>query len=102
LPRTTSENTDVAYGDEKITLAVITANNIWIKFTSVIKARLNHTKAKADWWVYRDCVQLVPKQVATQKLADIGKEQAILSFLLLEWERFRPGTAFHTYTLLRK
>jgi hypothetical protein len=36
-------------GDKKITLAVITANNIWIEFTSAIKARLNHTKAKADW-----------------------------------------------------
>jgi hypothetical protein len=36
-------------GDEKITLAVITANNLWIEFTSAIKARLNHTKAKADW-----------------------------------------------------
>jgi hypothetical protein len=84
-------------GNEKITLAVITANNIWIEFTSAIKARLNHIKAKADWWVYRDCMQLVPKQVATQKLADIGKEQAILSSLLLEWECPRPGTALAGY-----
>jgi hypothetical protein len=52
-------------GDEKITLAVIPANNIWIEFTSANNSRLNHTKAKADWWVYRDCVRLVPKQVAT-------------------------------------
>jgi hypothetical protein len=22
----------------------------------VIEARLNHTKAKADWWIYRVCV----------------------------------------------
>jgi hypothetical protein len=42
-------------------------------------------------------VQLVPKQVATQKLADIGKEQAILSSLLLEWECPRPGTALVGY-----
>jgi hypothetical protein len=84
-------------GNKKITLAVITANNIWIKFTSAIKARLNHTKAKADWWVYRDCMQLVPKQVATQKLADFGKEQAILSSLLLEWECPRPGTVLAGY-----
>jgi hypothetical protein len=43
-------------GDKKITLAVIIANNIWIEFTSAIKARLNHSKAKADWWVYKDCM----------------------------------------------
>jgi hypothetical protein len=83
--------------NEKITLAIITANNIWIEFTSAIKARLNYTKAKADWWVYRDCMRLVPKQVATQKLADIRKEQAILSSLLLEWECPRPGTALAGY-----
>jgi hypothetical protein len=56
-----------------------------------------HTKAKADWWVYRNCMRLVPKQVATQKLADIGKEQAILSSLLLEWECPGPGTALVGY-----
>ena len=55
-------------------------------------ARLNHIKAKANWWVYRDSVQLVPKQVATQNLKDIGREQAILSSLLLDWERPKPGS----------
>jgi hypothetical protein len=42
-------------------------------------------------------MRLVPKLVATQKLADIGKEQAILSSLLLEWECTRPGTALVGY-----
>jgi hypothetical protein len=42
-------------------------------------------------------MQLVPKQVATQKLADIGKEQAILSSLLLEWECPRPSTVLVGY-----
>jgi hypothetical protein len=42
-------------------------------------------------------MQLVPKQVATQKLADFGKEQAILSYLLLERECPRPGTALVGY-----
>jgi hypothetical protein len=42
-------------------------------------------------------MQLVPKQVATQKLADFGKEQVILSSLLLEWECPRPGSALAGY-----
>jgi hypothetical protein len=42
-------------------------------------------------------VRLVPKQVATQKLAEIGKEQAILSSLLLGWEHPRPGTVLVGY-----
>jgi hypothetical protein len=84
-------------GDEKVTLAAVTANNIWVEFTTTIKARLNHIKAKADWWVYRDFMQLVPKQVAAQNLADIRKEQAILSSLLLEWERPWPGTILERY-----
>jgi hypothetical protein len=42
-------------------------------------------------------MRLVPKQVATQKLADIGKKQANLSSMLLEWECPRPGTALAGY-----
>jgi hypothetical protein len=68
-----------------------------MEFISTIKAKFNHIKAKADWWVYRDCMQLVPKQVAAQNLADIGKEQAILSSLLLEWECLKPGIALEGY-----
>ena len=55
-------------------------------------ARLNHIKAKANWWVYRDSMQLVPKQVTIQNLKDIGREQAILSSLLLDWECPKPGS----------
>jgi hypothetical protein len=33
---------------------VIVANEIWVEFTNTIKARINHIKAKATWWSYRD------------------------------------------------
>ena len=79
-------------GREHIIPSVVTANNIWLEFTSTIMARLNYIKAKANWWVYRDSVQLVPKQAAIQNLKDIGREQAILSSLLLDWERPKPGS----------
>ena len=79
-------------GREHIIPSVVTANNIWLEFTSTIMAILNHIKAKANWWVYRDSVQLVSKQVATQNQKDIGREQAILSSLLLDWERPKPGS----------
>jgi hypothetical protein len=41
-------------------------------------ARVNHIKAKAKWWNYRDKVRLVPKTVTTQHLEDIEEEQSIL------------------------
>jgi hypothetical protein len=28
--------------------------SIWLEFISTLRARLNHIKAKANWWVYRD------------------------------------------------
>jgi hypothetical protein len=56
-------------------------------------ACVNHIKAKAKWWNYRDKVQLVPKTVATQHLEDIEEEQSILLALLLEWERRVTGKA---------
>jgi hypothetical protein len=46
---------NVLYGRD-ITPSVITANNIWVEFTSTIRARLNYIKAKANWWTYRDAV----------------------------------------------
>jgi hypothetical protein len=49
VPLPKKSNLEEATFLEENTLAVIIANNIWIEFTSAIKARLNHTKAKADW-----------------------------------------------------
>jgi hypothetical protein len=62
--------------------SMITANNIWVEFTSTIRAKLNHIKAKANWWTYRDAVQLVPKAIAKQNLENIEIEQSILFALL--------------------
>jgi hypothetical protein len=39
---------NVLYGRD-VTLSVVTANNIWVEFTSTIRAKLNHIKAKASW-----------------------------------------------------
>jgi hypothetical protein len=39
---------NVLYGRD-IMPSVVTANNIWVEFTSTIRARLNHIKAKASW-----------------------------------------------------
>jgi hypothetical protein len=44
---------NVLHGRE-ITPLLIIANNIWVEFTSTIRARRNHIKAKANWWTYRD------------------------------------------------
>jgi hypothetical protein len=63
---------------------LITANNIWVEFTSTIRARLNHIKAKANWWTYRDAVQLVPKAIV---------EQSILLALLPDWEHLGSSKA---------
>ena len=65
----------------------VVANEVWIEFTHTIMARVNHIKSKANWWRYRDEVQLVPNEVATQHLEEIEEEQSILLALLLEWER---------------
>jgi hypothetical protein len=81
---------NVLYGRD-ITPSVITANNIWVEFTSTIRARLNHIKAKANWWTYSDAVRLVPKTIAEQNLDDIEVEQSILLTLLPDWEC--PGTS---------
>jgi hypothetical protein len=40
---------NVLYGRD-IMPSVITANSIWVEFTSTIRARVNHIKAKANWW----------------------------------------------------
>jgi hypothetical protein len=69
------------------------SDNIWVEFTSAIKARHNHTKAKPNWWTYRDVVQLVPKTVAEQTLENIMAEQKTLLALLPEWERPGSGKA---------
>jgi hypothetical protein len=53
-----------------------------MEFTSTIRARLNHIKAKANWWTYKDAMQLVPKTIAKQNLEDIEVEQSILLALL--------------------
>lgn len=79
------------YGEGDDAPAPIIANNVWTEFTSTIRARMNHIKAKANWWRYRDGVQLVPHDVATQNLDDIEIEQNILSTLLLDWERPTSG-----------
>jgi hypothetical protein len=69
------------------------AKNIWVEFTSTIRARLNHIKAKASWWTYRDTVRLVPKTVAKKNLEDIVVEQSILLALLPDWEHPGSGRA---------
>jgi hypothetical protein len=74
-----------------IMLSVITANNIWIEFSSTIRARLNHIKAKANWWNYRDAVQSVPKTITKQNLEDIKVEKSILLTLLPNWEHLGTG-----------
>jgi hypothetical protein len=71
--------------------SMITANNIWVEFTSTIRARLNYIKAKANWWTYRDAVRLAPKAVAEQNLEDIEVEQSILLTLLPDWEHLGSG-----------
>jgi hypothetical protein len=55
----------------EITPTVVTANNIWVEFTQRLRARLSHIKAKANWWTYRDEVQMVPKAIADQYLGAI-------------------------------
>jgi hypothetical protein len=67
----------------------------WLEFTSILWAKLNHIKAKANWWVYRDEMQLVPKTIASQKLEDIAAEQTTLLNLFLEWECPRPFKAYN-------
>jgi hypothetical protein len=66
--------------------SAVMANEIWVEFTNSIMACINHIKAKATWWSYRDKVRLVPKAVATPHLEEIETEQSILLALLLEWE----------------
>jgi hypothetical protein len=83
---------NVLYGRD-IMLSMITANNIWVEFTSTIRARLNHIKAKANWWTYKDAVQLVPKAIVKQNLEDIEVKQSILLALLPDWERPGSGQA---------
>jgi hypothetical protein len=73
--------------------SVITANNIWVEFTSTVRARLNHIKAKANWWTYRDAVRLVPKTITKQNLEDIEIEQSLLLALLPDWEHSGTGRA---------
>jgi hypothetical protein len=77
-------------GSKDIMLSVIIANNIWVEFTSTIRARLNHIKSKANKWTYRDAMHLVPKTITKQNLEDIEIDQSILLTLLPDWER--PGT----------
>jgi hypothetical protein len=81
---------NVLYGRD-VMPSVVIANNIWVEFTSTIRARLNHIKAKASWWTYRDAVQLVPKTVAKKNLEDLVGEQSILLALLPNWERLGSG-----------
>jgi hypothetical protein len=52
----------------------VTANNIWVEFTQTLQARLSHIKAKANWWTYRDKVQMVSKAIADQYLGKIKVE----------------------------
>jgi hypothetical protein len=33
----------------EITPMVVTANNIWVEFTQMLRAKLSHIKAKANW-----------------------------------------------------
>jgi hypothetical protein len=40
-----------------------------------LQARLSHIKAKANWWTYRDEVQMVPKAITNQNLGKIEVEQ---------------------------
>jgi hypothetical protein len=58
---------------------LLSQSNIWVEFTSIIRARLNHIKAKYNWWTYRDAAQLVPKTITKQNLEDIKVEQSILA-----------------------
>jgi hypothetical protein len=46
---------NILYGRD-VTPSVVIANNIWVEFTSTIRAKLNHIKAKASWWTYRNAV----------------------------------------------
>jgi hypothetical protein len=80
--RSKDANTACPHCGEVEDIRPITANNIWVEFNSTIRARLNHIKAKANWWTYRDAVQLVPKAIAKQNLEDIEVEQSILLALL--------------------
>jgi hypothetical protein len=62
----------------EITPTVVMANNIWVEFTQMLQARLSHIKAKANWWTYRDEMQMVPKVIADQYLGKIKVEQSVL------------------------
>jgi hypothetical protein len=81
---------NILYGRD-IMPSMITAKNIWVEFTSTIRAKLNYIKAKANWWTYRDAVQLVSKAIAEQNLEDIEVEQSILLALLPDWEHLGSG-----------
>jgi hypothetical protein len=82
-------------GANAVIPTIIIANNIWLEFTSTLRARLNHIKAKANCWVYRDKVRLVPKTIASQKLEDIAAEQTALFSLFLKWECPKPFKAYN-------
>jgi hypothetical protein len=83
----------------EITPTVVTANNIWVEFTQMLRARLSHIKAKTNWWTYRDKVQMVPKAIANQYLGKIKVEQSVLLALFSDWEHPRPGTPVSLETL---
>jgi hypothetical protein len=83
----------------EITPTVVTANNIWVEFTQTLRARLSHIKAKANWWTYRDEVQMVPKAITDQYLGKIEVEQSVLLALFPDWERSRPSTPVSLETL---
>jgi hypothetical protein len=68
------------------------ANNIWAEFTQTLQARLSYIKAKANWWTYRDEVQMVPKAIADQNLGKIEVEQSVLLALFSDWKCPRSGT----------
>jgi hypothetical protein len=84
-------------GANAVIPTIIIANNIWLESTSTLRARLNHIKAKANWWVYRDEVRLVPKTITSQKLEDIVAKQTALLSLFLKWEYPRPFKGYSSY-----
>jgi hypothetical protein len=83
---------------EELILSVVTANNIWVEFTQTLKVRLSHIKAKANWWTYRDIVQMVPKAI-DQNLEKIEVEQSVLLALFPDWECPRSGIPVSLETL---
>jgi hypothetical protein len=68
-------------------------------FTQMLKARLSYIKAKANWWTYRDIVQMVPKAITDQNLEKIEVEQSVLLTLFPDWEWLRSSIPVSLETL---